>query len=323
MSSTTPHAAARSPFPCQTGLSGHWDFFAMNTRVQLFTRDWCGSDLLRQAEVAFHVAEARFSRFLPSSELAMLNACAGTEVAVSPDMYDLLARSVRYYRLSDGLFDPGVLPLLESAGYDRSFEFLIQQDGHVTQRRPGPKGGSIAALALDGSRLAIRAPKGLRLDLGGIAKGATVDRAREVLAPAEDYLIDAGGDIYAAGDGPDGNGWLVGVADPLREDEDLTLVRLHNQALATSSISRRRWRQAGRWMHHLVDPITEKPAINGVASVSTIAPTAIEADVFAKVALLLGVGAGTRFLRARRAHGLFALSDGSWQTTKHWPGGYE
>ncbi len=295
----------------------------MNTCVQFFTRDWCGSEVLREAEDVFHAAEDRFSRFLPSSELTMLNRCAGNEVVVSHEMHRLLTLSLHYHCLSSGIFDPAILPSLESAGYDRSFEQLNRRRGQATQPRPEIERASVAALDLDSRRLTVRAPRGLRIDLGGIGKGATVDRASEVLSPAENYLVDAGGDIYAAGDGPDGCGWLVAVADSLREEEDLTTVRLRDQALATSSISRRRWWQAGRRSHHLIDPRTGDPAGDGVVAVSAIAETATDADVFAKVALLLGVREGTRFLRAQRAHGLFALSDGSWETTEHWPGGYE
>jgi thiamine biosynthesis lipoprotein len=290
----------------------------MNTDVCLFTRDWPGPELLGAAEGVFHDVETRFSRFRPESELSLLNANAGREVAVSPELFRLLELSRRYHELSGGVFDPAVLASLEAAGYDRSFEQVARKDNAAPRLECA---ASIADVRLDAARSVVRAPAGLRIDLGGIAKGWAVDQAARVLSPAANYLVDAGGDIFASGDGVDGPGWLVGVADPQREGEDLTTVRLHNQALATSSVAHRRWQRGGRWLHHLIDPRTGAPVENDVISVSVIAASAIDADVFAKVALLLGREQGESFLVARGAAGLFVCSDETWETTRNWPGG--
>jgi thiamine biosynthesis lipoprotein len=98
-------------------------------------------------------------------------------------------------------------------------------------------------------------------------------------------------------------------------------VRLRYQALATSTVARRRWQRDGRWLHHLIDPRTGEPALSDAISVSVIAPTAVEADVFAKVALLLGSENGIHFLHGQGVQGLFVATDGSWQATAGWPGG--
>jgi len=302
-------------------LLGCHTFFAMNTRVLLLSRAWDSAELLCEAEQVFHGVEERFSRFRPSSELSRLNDMSGHTVIVSPEMFHLLDLCRQFHRLSGGLFDPAILPDLESAGYDRSFEFVATHAPEATATNPTPGHGSIADMAMDRSQRAVQAPPAVRLDLGGIGKGYAVDRAAQALVPAADFLIDAGGDIFASGDGPDGDGWLVAVANPLREDEDLGVVRLRGQALATSTVSRRRWQRDGRWLHHLIDPRTGEPALSDALSVSVIAASAVEADVCAKVALLLGVESGRQFIDAQGAHGLFVGSDGSWQATREWPGG--
>jgi thiamine biosynthesis lipoprotein len=304
----------------EPALLGRWPFRAMNTDVTLFTRDWPGPEPLVAAEWVFHQIEARFSRFRPDSELSLLNASAGAEVSVSPELFRLLELSRRFHDLSGGVFDPAVLPELEAAGYDRSFEQVPPSSLAAPPSRLRAA-GSIVDVRLDGERCSVRAPAGVRIDLGGIGKGWAVDEAARALASAGNYLVDAGGDIFASGDGPDGPGWVVGVADPWREGEDLTLVQLSDQALATSTVARRRWQRGGRWLHHLIDPRTGEPVENDVISVSVIAPRAVEADVFAKVALLLGHEDGERFLSDRGAGGLFVRSDGRWETTRDWPGG--
>ena len=315
MDSTSAQPAVRP-----ADLLGCHTVFAMNTRILLFSRAWDSADLLCEAEQVFHDVQERFSRFHPSSELSRLNEMSGRSVTVSPEMFDLLHRCRRFHLLSGGLFDPAILPDLESAGYDRSFE-LMAADAGAGATNPPPRSGSIADVALDRGQMTVQAPPAVRLDLGGIGKGYAVDRAALELAPAVDFLIDAGGDIFASGHGPDGDGWVVAVANPLNEDEDLDVVRLHGQALATSTVARRRWQRDGRWLHHLIDPRTGEPALSDALSVSVMAPSAVEADVFAKVALLLGSEKGKRFIDAQGAHALFVGTDGSCQATSEWPGG--
>jgi len=314
------HSTSAQPAVSPADLLGCLTFSAMNTQVLLFSRSWDSAEFLCEAEQVFHDIDERFSRFRPSSELCRLNEMSGREVAVSAEMFHLLDLCQRFCRLSGGLFDPAILPDLESAGYDRSFE-LVPQEANARGADVPRSGGSIAGVAMNHDARTVRAPAGVRLDLGGIGKGYAIDRAAQALRPAADFLIDAGGDIFASGDGPDGDGWVVAVADPLDEETNLDVVRLRGQALATSTVMRRRWQRDGRWLHHLIDPRTGEPALSGALSVSVIARTAVEADVFAKAALLLGPEAGGRFLDAQGAYGLFALADGSWQATGEWPGG--
>jgi thiamine biosynthesis lipoprotein len=133
-------------------------------------------------------------------------------------------------------------------------------------------------------------------------------------------LVEAGGDIHAAGNGPDGDGWAVAVADPSDLSRDIDVVTLRDEALATSTVLLRRWRRNGQWLNHLIDPRTRRPVDNGIVSVSVLASTATEADVFAKTALLLGLDEGTRFLNRQGSHGLFVTTDGACAVTHAWPG---
>ena len=314
-------STSAQPAVSPADLLGCHTFSAMNTGILLFSRAWDSAELLCQAEQVFYGVDERFSRFRPSSELSRLNNLSGRSVTVSAEMYELLDHCRRLHRLCGGLFDPAVLPNLESAGYDRSFELV---PAYAAEPGPAPSaagGGSIADLAMDPDRLSVQAPPGVRLDLGGIGKGYAVDRAARVLTPLADTLVDAGGDIFASGHGPDGDGWVVSVANPFNEDENLDVVRLRDQALATSTVTRRRWQRDGVWLHHLIDPRTGEPALSDAVSVSVVASNTIEADVFAKVALLMGSENGRQFLEARGAHGLFVGADGSFGVTGGWPGG--
>jgi thiamine biosynthesis lipoprotein len=159
------------------------------------------------------------------------------------------------------------------------------------------------------------------LDLGGIGKGLAVDAAREVLAPLGDFVIDAGGDILASGNGPDGNGWLIAVGHPRSPEVELARVTLRDEAIATSSVVKRRWRRGGAEKHHIIDPRSGEPAETDCIAVSVIAPSAVEADVYAKCALVLGLAAGRTLLESRHYHGLFVLNDGTIEMSRYWRNG--
>jgi thiamine biosynthesis lipoprotein len=131
-------------------------------------------------------------------------------------------------------------------------------------------------------------------------------------------LVSAGGDLLGRGDGPYGDGWLIAVRDS--QGGEIDRIILHDEAVATSTVALRTWRRAGHTMHHLIDPSTGQPARTGLTSVTVIAHTATEADVFAKTALILGLDAGRRFLRKQGAQALFVLDRGGMIATDQWPG---
>lgn len=270
-------------------------------------------DLLRR-EIARY--ERCFSRFLPDSELERLVARAGRPVVVSGDLFHVLQRAVRFWRDTGGIFDPFIRPDLEAAGYDRTFSALSFQP--TSPLPPGSGRPSFARVQLNPATRRVRLPKGARLDLGGIAKSWIVDRIAELLSPYGPLLVDIGGDIVAREAGPDGGpGWLIGVAHPRRQHDDLSWFRLRDAAVATSTTMRRRWRREGETLHHLIDPRTGRPAAAGLLQVTVVAPSALEADVYAKTALILGAVEGLAWLVARR---LSALLVGEQQvlTTPQW-----
>jgi thiamine biosynthesis lipoprotein len=289
----------------------------MNTDVLVLALAGANPACVADAESVFHDVEARFSRFRPDSELSRFNARTSDRVAVSPQMLDLIELARDFHAWTGGLFEPAVLPQLEAAGYDRSFDLVAPRgDGGA---HAGTARATIADLQIERGRGACAAPPKLRLDFGGIGKGYTVDIAAERMRAARDFLIDAGGDMFASGDGPYGDGWCVGVWDPFG-GPDIETVILHDQGIATSTTLKRRWQRDGRWRNHLIDPRTGRPTESAVVSASVIAGSATEADVYAKCALLLGPGEAREFIESRGAEALFVLQDGTIHRTGRWPG---
>jgi len=281
-------------------------FRAMNTEVTAVVvvdeRRRAEADAaLGEVQVRFASVEATLSRFRPESELSRLNRSAGRVFPASPTLFAVVEQALAAARDTDGVFDPTILSALLAAGYDRSFELL---------REPGPlaPAPSVAEpsppaepawrdVEVDSRARTIRLPTGRGLDLGGIGKGWTVDRAAEILRPFRDFAVDAGGDIYAAGLAADGTPWTIGVENPFEPRSNLTVLAVHERAIATSSIARRRWQKDGHPQHHLIDPRTGQPGQSGVVSATVVADSVARAEILAKVALLLGPTEGLSFLR--------------------------
>jgi thiamine biosynthesis lipoprotein len=239
-------------------------------------------DAARIAERVFAREELRFSRFRPESELSTVNRMAGVWTLLSHGFAALTAFALEAARRTDGRFDPTVLPAIVAAGYDRDFDEVLA--GARSALHPPRPCGRWREIELEHTRL--RMPQGVGLDLGGVAKGWTVDRAAEAIVAAGVpwSLVNAGGDLRIAGR-PPGPGIDVSIEDPEDPSTPAGTLWIRSGALATSSVTRRAW---GPGRHHLIDPKTGRPSQGPVLQATVWAPTCAEAEVASKDALLEG-----------------------------------
>lgn len=248
-------------------------FRAMGTDVELHLDAEEGDAAFRDAEAELARLEALLSRFLPGSELSRLNRLG--ELRAGPDLLAVAEAALAARELTAGRFDPTVHDAVVAAGYDRTFE-LVAAGGSPRIAVAAPCGGG---MEIDPAAGTIRLEPGVRLDLGGIAKGYAVDRALRILAAAGPALVDAGGDIAVTG-----RPWPVGV-----ETAGGTIaLELAEGAVATSGRDRRRWRAPDGERHHLIDPATGLPAEGDLLRATVVAATAVEAEVLAKALFLAG-----------------------------------
>lgn len=251
---------------------------------------------LAQAEAMFHEAEHMLSRFREDSELSFVNAHSGEWVQVSALLWQIVDAALQMAEESGGLFDPTMLVALEAAGYGQSFD-AMRTDGALAH---GVQGIPPVASLRGGYRQVQRRekthelflPNGLKLDLGGIAKGYIAQRVVNYLRLWGPTLVDAGGDLVA-GDAPPGYvGWPVAVAAPSSlaqgDEADIALVWLTNATLATSGTDYRQWQAQGRTMHHIIDPRRGEPAATNLVSATVLAASAERAECWAKAAIILG-----------------------------------
>jgi len=250
----------------------------MDTDVELLVEAGDAAGSLAAAEAEFHRLEALLTRFRPDSELSQLNATGS--IAAGPDLLRVVELALAARERTGGRFDINVHDALLAAGYDRSFELLSPDDARPAGPVPGARGRVEIA---DG---VISLHGGARIDLGGIGKGYACERAAEILATAGPCLVNAGGDI-ATRDGV----WTVAVETP---DGPLALELSGSCALATSGRDSRRWRRAGRELHHIIDPATGEPSSSDLLRVTVVARDAVEAEVTAKALFLAGSHAARR-----------------------------
>jgi thiamine biosynthesis lipoprotein len=259
-------------------------FRAMGTDVSVLTPDDAPhAAVVATVRATFESEEQRCSRFRDDSELSRVNRAAGTWTEVSEGFEDLVRFALAQARATQGRFDPTMLAAIRAAGYDRDYGGLARGPVHAAGA-PVP-GGGWRGVRIERGR--VRLPAGVGLDLGGVAKGWTVDlAAREALrAGARWALVNAGGDLRVVGDAP---ALDVAIEDPADREAEALRLRLVSGGLATSSIRARTW---GEGRHHLIDPETGAPADDAVIQASVWARTCAEAETRATWALLTGPAA--------------------------------
>lgn len=264
------------------------------------------------------------SRFRSDSEVSALPA-AGGRFMVSAGLAEAISIALAAARWTGGLVDPTVGGALCALGYDRDFVLMTGDPSE------GGAGGPAAAdipgwrtVRLTGRQLEL-AP-GVQLDLGSTGKGLGADRAATAAcaaAQAAGVLVSLGGDLTVAGQPPAG-GWPVLVADDHRynqkggPNDPVQLVRITAGALATSSISCRRWQRGGQLMHHIVDPRTGWPAAGPWRTVSVAAASCAEANAAATAAIVSGHGAED-WLAGIGLPARLVAADGTVQKINGWP----
>jgi thiamine biosynthesis lipoprotein len=249
-------------------------FPAMGTWVECLvdaSRGRAVEAALRAVEDEFARLEAMLSRFRRDSELSRLN--RERSIAASDELRELVELSVDARERTGGRFDPTLHDAICAAGYDRTFNDIVDEGGR------GIQASGCGEVVLRGNHIELGA--GASLDLGGIAKGYAADRCAAMLAAHGPALVNAGGDLAVSGPRAD-EPWAVGVEVP---GHSVSLA-LDRGGLATSGRDRRRWRRDGEDRHHIIDPLTLRPAENAPLSVTVAAGSATEAEILAKAVFL-------------------------------------
>jgi thiamine biosynthesis lipoprotein len=258
----------------------------------------CGDsdEAVRAARGCLEGWHEQFTRFDADSELCRLNDDRRAELRVSPIMASFVDAVVKAAERTGGLVDGTLLTEIEQAGYSGELDAPVALDVILRlapPRRPAaPRAGAPwRSLSVELEPHIVRRPPGLRLDGGGLAKGLFADVLGKALATHRSYAVSCAGDLRVGG-----SPRPVRVESPF-DGTILHTFELGDAGVATSGIGKRSWLGVdGRPRHHLLDPSTGRPAFTGVVQVTAIAPTALEAEVRAKAALLSGPDRARRWI---------------------------
>jgi thiamine biosynthesis lipoprotein len=231
-----------------------------------------------------HIDES-MSTYKPTSEVSQVNAkAADGAMHISKELFDLLVTAKEYSVITDGAFDI----TYASVGYLYDFRKHVHPDeAQIDQVLPAV---DFRHVLLDAKKQSVQfSRKGVRIDLGGIAKGYSVDRGIDILKSLgfTRMYVSAGGDSRIAGD-RFGKPWMVGIRDPRKgEGAVITRIPLIDAAISTSGDYERFFEEGGVRYHHIIDPHTGHSA-SKVRSATIIGPNATRTDGLSKTAFVLG-----------------------------------
>jgi thiamine biosynthesis lipoprotein len=268
---------------------------AMGTRI--FVEAWHddpvrGEQAIDAVMEDMHRIDALMSHYKPDSQLSQINARAALEpVVVDPELFDLIRTSVRYSEMTEGAFDI----TYASVGY------LYDYPHHVhpteAQIKAALPGVYYRNLVLDPAQHSVKfAREGMRIDLGGIAKGYACDQGVEILRRfgIAHAVVTAGGDTRLLGDRR-GRPWLIGIRHPDDKSKVVLTMPLANVGISTSGDYERFFDEGGVRYHHIIDPKTGRSP-SGVRSVTIIGPTATDTEGWSKGVFIKGPVEGLRLL---------------------------
>jgi len=223
-----------------------------------------------------------------NSEISKINQAAGkTPLKVSTETFAILLRAVGYARKLDGLFDVTIGPLSSLWGFSSPEGGHLPSAAEINQERMLVDYHDLILNKADTTVFLKK--KGMRLDLGGIAKGYAIDRGSWVLKEKgiTNFILNAGGDMYVSGEKEDNIPWKVGIKDPREGQKLVASFALKNYAVATSGDYERFIIVDGQRYHHILDPRSGYPG-KLCRSTTTFAPTVEEADVMATYLFIIG-----------------------------------
>ena len=241
-------------------------------------------EALRNAEAVLRQIEGRMSSWIDVSEIGKLNASdAGKQVEISPETRTVLRAARAAFEQTGGAFDTTCRPLIE-VWRTAAKKKQLPADDEIAAARSASTWGHFEL----SPTAVVKRNASARIDLGGIAKGYAIDAAVAVMraVPIDSGMVDVGGDQRLFGRSIAGKAWPVAVKHPFA-DGPIVEFTVGEAAVCTSGNYARFFEIDGHRYSHIIDPRTGRPA-DVVSSVTVVAPTAIEADIWATALSVLG-----------------------------------
>ncbi|MEX0898951.1 MAG: FAD:protein FMN transferase [Steroidobacteraceae bacterium] len=270
----------------------------MGTRitVEVWHEDPAAAGAAIDAVIAeMHRVDELMSHYKPESQLSQVNRdAAKAPVKVDPELAGLIARALEFSELSDSAFDI----TYASVGY--LYDYRERKHPTEAEIQAALPAVNWRHVVVDREASTVRFLKpGVRIDLGGIAKGHAVDSSIAILQARgiRNATVTAGGDSRILGDRR-GRPWVVGIRHPDDRDRVIARIPLEDAAISTSGDYERFFDEDGVRYHHIIDPATGKSP-RGVRSVTVIGPNSTLTEGLTKSVFILGPERGIALIEAQ------------------------
>lgn len=261
------------------------ELFAMDTYMSLTAYGENAEEALALAEQKIEELDELLSIGNSGSEIYGLNETG--KAAVSQDTYDLIEEGLAIWKDTDGAFNVAMEPLMELWGFT-SGNYQIPKEEELAEK-----------LALtDASKVTVEEEnreisletEGMKIDLGGIAKGYTSEKLMEIFEEQglTSAMVSLGGNVQVLGKKPDGSLWRVAIQNPDSDEAYLGVLETSDKAVITSGGYERYFEENDVVYHHILDPETGYPADNGYVSVTIVSEDGSLADALSTALFVMG-----------------------------------
>ena len=271
------------------------DIFAMDTYMTVTAYGAKAQEAVDEAEAEIQRLDELLSTGNEESEIAQLN--QNKSAILSEDAGYLVERALELNKETGGAFDIAIYPVMEAWGFP-------------TQNYQVPTADTLESLLKladasqiiydENSRKISFGREGMKIDLGGIAKGYTSSRIMDIYKEnnISSGLVNLGGNVQALGTKLDGSKWRVAVQSPDDTEDYLGILSVEDKAVITSGGYERYFEQDGKTYHHIIDPKTGYPAENGLTSVTVVSEDGTLADGLSTSLFIMGKEEAIEFWRA-------------------------
>ena len=254
--------------------------------------------------------EKLISSWNVNSQTSLINKNAGVKpVIVDDELFQLINRSLKISKLTDGAFD------ISYASMDRIWKFdgsMIEMPKKELIQKSVEKVG-YHNIILDASNNSFFLKlEGMKIGFGAIGKGYAADKVKGLLQEkgVKAGIINASGDLNAWGKQPDGSSWMVAIVNPLTKKKVFSWLPVNNNAVVTSGDYEKYVTFNGELYSHIIDPRTGYPS-TGILSATIFTSNAELADALATAVFVMGVDVGLSFINQLKGVGCILVDKGN------------
>lgn len=254
--------------------------------------------------------ENKLSLFKETSEVSKINENAGKDfVYVSKDTFDIIDKSIYFSKLTQGLLDITIAPLVKAWDINTYNPRFIEKE-NIDKILPLINYNDII---LDEKNLGVRlVKKNQKIDLGGIAKGYIADYIIEFYKKnnIKSAILNIGGNIKVLGKKDNIKKWNVGIYQPIKHSTTtICSVNVSDMSVVTSGIYERAFIQNDKLYHHILNPNTGYPAVTDIKSITIINESSLVCDALSTPLLIMGVNKASEFMKNNNINGIIINSN--------------